>query len=89
MSLKKLFLSFSILITSAIAHSTYGQNYSCSCADDIDQFAPIPEQALGVNVTASGVGYVTEELGGGAYGKQSLSSPFRTVLLQAAFPSET
>ena len=75
----KLLLSVFLLVSSAVAHpqNEYEYEYglsSCSCADDVTRFAPIPEQALGVDVEASGVGYVTEDLGDGAYGMSCFSA---------------
>lgn len=67
---------------SVVAHLTQrdAHDHPCSCADfpadaeNIPQYAPIPESALGVNISASTAGYVTEHIGQGAYGSSDFIS---------------
>ena len=67
------FLSVLLFFSPKIgAHDLQQEDDSCSCTDEALQFAPVPESALGVNVSASEIGYVTESLGDGAYGKAHL-----------------
>ena len=69
-SLSVLIIALSCLVSDA--HDADG--YACPCAsvpssaEDVPQYAPIPESALGANVSATGTGYLTEYLGEGAYG---------------------
>ena len=75
-----LLFAFSSSFLSVSAHLTSrdAPDHPCSCADvpsdagNITQYAPIPDSALGVNISASTTGYVTEHIGRGAYGSSEI-----------------
>ena len=72
----KILFTVSFLAPLIFAHPAREQEKQCSCPGDNPQFAPIPQQALGVNVSIGVAEYETEYLGQGAYGKKI--SPFST-----------
>lgn len=65
-----IFFFLSLFLSFSTAHVNRRQEEQCSCPGDTPQFAPIPQQAVGVNVSFGLAEYETEHLGQGAYGKE-------------------
>ena len=70
--LYRILFAFSLLLPLIFAHPDghhdEHQHEQCSCPGDNPQFAPVPQQALGVNISFGVAEYETEYLGQGAYG---------------------